>query len=57
VLGASAAIFLPQTACADLPNTVSDAEHFRKDQAFFYVPFLHHLKEKRREKQKLQSSA
>ena len=41
LIGALSAIFLPETAGVDLPNTIEEAEHFGRDQSFFYVPILH----------------
>ena len=43
-LAAGAAVFLPETAGKDLPNTIEEAEAFGRDQPFFYVPILHEKK-------------
>ena len=40
VVGAVTALFLPETAGADLPDTIEDAEKFGKDLPFFYMPIL-----------------
>lgn len=46
LLGAMTALFLPETAGVDLPDTIEEAEDFGKHHTFFYVPILHKWKAK-----------
>ena len=50
VIGGVIALFLPETAGIDLPDTIEEAEEFRKDQHFFLVPFMEEKRRKRAEK-------
>ncbi|XP_059092270.1 organic cation transporter 1-like [Tigriopus californicus] len=51
LFGAVTALFLPETADVDLPDTIEEAEEFDKHHTFFYVPIVHKWRAKKEAKE------
>ena len=48
ILGAVLSLHLPETAAAELSNTLEEAEQFGKDRGFFYMPMVEQYGVRRR---------